>query len=48
MNAGTPIQPDRAERVVRGVLAIVVLAGVIWAMIGQGASSGIDLRALLG
>ena len=48
MNAGMPTRPDRAERIVGGMLAIVLLAGVVWALIGHGAAPGIDLRALLG
>ena len=48
MNAGMPTRPDRAERIVGGMLTIVLLAGVVWALIGHGAAPGIDLHALLG
>ena len=48
MNAGMPTRPDRAERIVGGMLAIVLLAGVVWALIGHGTAPGIDLHALLG
>ena len=48
MNAGMPARPDRAERIVRGMLQIALLAGVVWALRGHGASQGIDFRALLG
>ena len=47
MNASTPARPDRAERIVRGMLQIALLAGVIWALMGHGASPGIDVHALL-
>jgi hypothetical protein len=43
-----PARPDRAERIVRGMLQIALLAGVVWAWMGHGASQGIDFRALLG
>ena len=48
MNAGMPTRPDRAERIVGGMLAIVLLAGVVWALIGHGPVPGIDLHAMLG
>ena len=48
MNAGMPTRPDRAERIVGGMLAIVLLAGVVWALSGHGTAPGIDLHALLG
>lgn len=47
MNAGMPTRPDLAERIVRGMLAIALLAGVIWALSGQGGTPGIDLHGLL-
>jgi hypothetical protein len=31
MSAQKPIQPDRFERVARALLALALLAGVIWA-----------------
>jgi len=48
MTAGMPTRPDRAERIVGGMLAIVLLAGVVWALTGHGTAPGIDLHALLG
>jgi hypothetical protein len=48
MNAGMPTRPDRAERIVGGMLAIVLLAGVVWALIGHGTATGIDIHAILG
>ena len=48
MNAGMPTRTDRAERILGTMLAIVLLAGVAWALTGHGTASGIDLHALLG
>ena len=48
MNAGMPTRPDRAERIVRGMLAVALLAGVVWALSGHGGTPGIDLHGLLG
>ena len=48
MNAGMPTRPDRAERIVGGMLAVALLAGVVWALVGHGSTPGIDLRGLLG
>jgi hypothetical protein len=39
MSARLPGRPDRIERISRGLLALALVAGVIWAL-GQGASSG--------
>jgi hypothetical protein len=43
-----PTRPDRAERIVGGMLAIVLLVAVVWALTGHGTAPGIDLHALLG
>jgi hypothetical protein len=48
MNAGMPTRTDRAERILGTMLAIVLLAGVAWALTGHGTASGIHLHALLG
>jgi len=32
MNADKPARPDRVERVVRGLLAFVLLAAIVWAL----------------
>jgi hypothetical protein len=48
MNAGMPTRTDRAERILGTMLAIVLLAGVAWALTGHGTALGIDLHALLG
>jgi hypothetical protein len=48
MNAGMPTRPDRAERIVGGMLAIVLLVAVVWALTGHGTAPGIDFHALLG
>jgi hypothetical protein len=42
MSARLPGRPDRIERISRGLLALALVAGVIWAL-GQGASSGSGL-----
>jgi hypothetical protein len=46
MNAGMPTRPDRIEQVFRGVLALALLAGVIWAL-AQGVSGGSQLVGAL-
>jgi hypothetical protein len=43
-----PTRTDRAERILGTMLAIVLLAGVAWALTGRGTAPGIDLHALLG
>ncbi len=51
MNAGMPSRPDRPdrfERVVRGMLALALLAGVVWAVAHSGAAPGFDFRNVLG
>jgi hypothetical protein len=48
MNAGMPTRSDRAERVLRTLLTIALLAGVAWALTGHGTAPGIDFHALLG
>lgn len=32
MNAGMPTRPDRYERLISGMLALVLIAGVAWAL----------------
>jgi hypothetical protein len=46
MNAGMPNRPDRIEQVFRGVLALALLAGVVWAL-AHGASGGSQLASAL-
>lgn len=46
MNAGMPTRPDRIEQVFRGVLALALLAGVVWAL-AQGVSGGSQLFGAL-
>lgn len=48
MTAGMPTRADRSERIVRGMLSIVLLAGVVWALFGHGQTNGLDLHAWLG
>jgi hypothetical protein len=42
MNAGMPGRADRIEQVFRGVLALALLAGVVWAL-AHGAPGGSPL-----
>lgn len=47
MNAGKPTRPDRVESAVRGMLAFVLLAAVIWAVMNGGDTApGFDLGSL--
>lgn len=48
MNAGVPNRPDRFERVIRGMLALALLAGVVWALNSGGAAPEFSLDTLLG
>ena len=48
MNAGKPTRFDRFERLVRGMLALALLAGVAWAMTDGGAMPAFDFGALRG
>ncbi|MFD0738745.1 hypothetical protein ACFQZQ_05570 [Lysobacter koreensis] len=43
MNAGKPARLDRAERVVRSMLAVVLIAAVVWALADGGAGPSLDL-----
>lgn len=48
MNAGKPVRLDRAERVVRGMLAIALIAAVVWAVTDGGTASEFTLHRLWG
>ena len=48
MNAGKPVRFDRLERLVRGVLALALLAGVLWALTEGGVAPAFDLALLRG
>ena len=43
MNAGKPVRFDRYERLLRGLLGLVLLAGVAWALTDGGTSPALDL-----
>lgn len=47
MNAGMPTRSDRIERVARAMLALALLAGVIWALAGAGAVPTLSFHDLL-
>ena len=47
MNAGKPTRSDRIEGLARGMLAIVLLAAVAWAVAGNPAQ-GFDFSSLRG
>lgn len=48
MNAGKPTRHDRFDRLVRGMLALVLLAGVVWALTDGGAAGAFDFTLLRG
>lgn len=47
MNAGKPVHFNRAERLVRSLLAFALLAGVAWALADGSAAPVVELARLL-
>jgi len=46
MNAGKPTRFGRVEGFVRGMLALALLAGVVWALTDGGAAPSFDFATL--